>query len=101
MRTYGDELVDLLSAATDVLRDLPARAHRLTGPDLDAMLPVIDRLAAMAEVGRLTVTTEAADRGDVPSSFAELRDRDRDRDQDRPAWSGGMAPRPSRALLRA
>ncbi len=97
MRTYGDELVDLLSAATDVLRDLPARAHRLTGSDLDAMLPVIDRLAAMAEVGRLTVTTEAADRGDVPSSFAELRERDRDR----PAWSDGMAPRPSRALLRA
>ena len=99
MRTYGDELVDLLSAATDVLRDLPARAHRLAGPDLDAMLPVIDRLAAMAEVGRLTVTTEAVDRGDVPSSFVELRERDRDRD--RPAWSGGMAPRPSRALLRA
>ena len=97
MRTYGDELVDLLSAATDVLRDLPARAHRLTGSDLDAMLPVIDRLAAMAEVGRLTVTTEAVDRGDVPSSFAELRERD----WDRPAWSGGMAPRPSRALLRA
>lgn len=100
MRTYGDELVDLLSAATDVLRDLPARAHRLTGSDLDAMLAVIDRLAAMAEVGRLTVTTEAVDRGDVPS-FAELRERDRDRDRDRPAWSGGMPPRPSRALLRA
>ncbi len=97
MRTYGEELVEALSAATDVLRDLPSRAHRLTGSDLDAMLSVIDRLAAMAEVGRLTVTTEAVDRDDVPSSFAQARERDRDR----PAWSGGMAPRPNRALLRA
>ena len=83
MRTYGEELVEALSAATEVLRDLPARAHRLTGSDLDAMLPVIDRLAAMAEVGRLTVTTEAVDRDDVPSSFTEVRERDRDRS----AWS--------------
>lgn len=97
MRTYGDELVDLLSAATDVLRDLPARAHRLTGPDLDAVLPVLDRLAAMAEVGRLTVTTEAVDRGDGPSSFAEVRQRGRDQ----ATWPPGPAMHPTRALLRA
>ena len=38
---YGDELVAVLSAATAVLKELPARVHRLTGPDLDAVLPVI------------------------------------------------------------
>jgi hypothetical protein len=97
VRTYGEELVDLLSAATDGLRDLPARAHRLTGSDLEAMLPVIDRLAAMAEVGRLTVTTEAVDRGDVPSSLTEVRERHRDRS----TWSPHQGTRPSRALLRA
>jgi hypothetical protein len=41
---YGDELVAVLSAATDVLKDLRARVTRLTGSDLDAVLPVIDRL---------------------------------------------------------
>ena len=44
MRTYGDELVAVLSAATAVLSDLPARVHRLTGPDLAAVLPLVDRL---------------------------------------------------------
>ena len=42
---YGDQLVAVLSAATDLLADLPARVSRLTGPDLDVVLPVIDRLA--------------------------------------------------------
>jgi hypothetical protein len=41
---YGAELVAVLSAATDVLKDLRARVTRLTGSDLDAVLPVIDRL---------------------------------------------------------
>jgi hypothetical protein len=45
---YGDRLVAVLSAATDLLADLPARVSRLTGPDLDVVLPVIDRLAALA-----------------------------------------------------
>ena len=45
MGSYGDRLVAVLSAATDLLADLPARVSRLTGPDLDVVLPVIDRLA--------------------------------------------------------
>jgi hypothetical protein len=95
MPTYGEELVEALSAATDVLRELPARAHRLTGSDLEAMLPVIDRLAAMAEVGRLTVTTEAVDRGDLPAPFAVGRERVRDQ----ASWPPRQAVRPARPLL--
>ena len=49
---YGEELVAVLSAATDLLADLPARVTRLTGTDLDVVLPVIDRLAALAAAGR-------------------------------------------------
>ena len=70
MRTYGDELVAVLSAATAVLSDLPARVHRLTGPDLDALLPVVDRLAAVAGAGRFTVTADAVARGEVAGSQA-------------------------------
>src|SRR6478735_3022295 len=70
MRTYGDELVAVLSAATAVLSDLPARVHRLTGPDLHAVLTVVDRLAAVAAAGRVTLTAEAADRGEVAGSQA-------------------------------
>ena len=70
MRTYGDELVAVLSAATAVLSDLPARVHRLTGPDLDAVLPLVDRLAAVAAAGRFTITADAVDRGEVASSQA-------------------------------
>ena len=63
MRTYGDELVAVLS-------DLPARVHRLTGADLDAVLPLVDRLAAVAAAGRFTLTADAVDRGEVASSQA-------------------------------
>ena len=35
---YGDRLVAVLSAATDLLADLPARVSRLTGPDMDVVL---------------------------------------------------------------
>src|SRR6478752_4216257 len=70
MRTYGDELVAVLAAATAVLSDLPARVHRLTGPDLDAVLPLVDRLAAVAGAGRFTPAADAVDRGEVASSQA-------------------------------
>src|SRR6476469_5313826 len=70
MRTYGDELVAVLSAATAVLSDLPARVHRLTGSDLDAVLPLVDRLAAVAAAGRFTITAGAVDRGEVAWSQA-------------------------------
>jgi hypothetical protein len=70
MRTYGDELVAVLSAATAVLSDLPARVHRLTGPDLHAVLPLVDRLAAVAAAGRFTLTADAVDRGEVAGSQA-------------------------------
>ena len=50
MRTYGDELVAVLSAATAVLSDLPARVHRLTGPDLNRVLRSVDRLPEGVEV---------------------------------------------------
>ena len=48
VRTYGEELVAVLSAATQVLRELPGRVHSLTGSDLDVVLPVVDALAAAA-----------------------------------------------------
>src|SRR6478672_5332818 len=70
MRTYGDELVAVLSAATAVLKDLPARVHRLTGPDLDTVLPLVDALAAVAAAGRFTITADAVERGEVASSQA-------------------------------
>ena len=70
MRTYGGELVAVLAAATAVLSDLPARVHRLTGPDLDAVLPLVDRLAAVAAAGRFTLTADAVDRGEVAGSQA-------------------------------
>jgi hypothetical protein len=67
---YGDRLVAALSAATDLLADLPARVSRLTGPDLDVVLPVIDRLAALAGAARYTITADAEQRGEVASSQA-------------------------------
>ncbi len=70
VRGYGDELVAVLSAATVVLRELPAQVHRLSGPDLEAVLSVVDALAAVAGAGRFTVTAEAVERGEVASSQA-------------------------------
>jgi hypothetical protein len=67
---YGDEVVAVLSAATALLRDLPVRVARLTGPDLEVVLPVIDALAAVAAAGRFTVTAEAVQRGEVAASQA-------------------------------
>ena len=67
---YGDRLVAVLSAETDLLADLPARVSRLTGPDLDVVLPVIDRLAALAGAGRYTITADAESRGEIASSQA-------------------------------
>ncbi|HVD23796.1 MAG TPA: hypothetical protein VNC23_11940 [Lapillicoccus sp.] len=48
---YGDQLVAVLSAVADLLADLPARVSRLTGSDLEVVLPVVDRLAAVAGGG--------------------------------------------------
>ena len=70
VRCYGEELLTVLSAATAALKDLPARIPRLTGADLDAVLPVIDQLAAVAGAGRFTVTAEAVERGEVTASQA-------------------------------
>jgi hypothetical protein len=70
VRTYGEELVAVLSAATQVLRDLPGRVHALTGADLDVVLPVVDALAAAAGAGRFTLTAEAVARGEVAGSQA-------------------------------
>jgi Domain of unknown function (DUF222) len=67
---YGEQLVAVLSAATDLLADLPARVTRLTGPDLDVVLPVIDRLAALAGAGRYTITADAESRGEITASQA-------------------------------
>jgi hypothetical protein len=44
--------------------------HRLTGADLDALLPVVDRLAAVAAAGRFTITADAVARGEVTASQA-------------------------------
>jgi len=70
VRSYGEELVAVLSAATDVVRDLPGRVHALTGADLDVVLPVVDALAAAAGAGRFTLTAEAVTRGEVAGSQA-------------------------------
>ena len=70
VRCYGEELVAVLSAATAALTDLPAEVHRLTGADLDVVLPVVDALAAVAGAGRYTVTAEAVERGEVAASQA-------------------------------
>ena len=70
VRCYGEELLAVLSAATAALTDLPARIPRLTGADLDAVLLVIDQLAAVAGAGRFTVTAEAVERGEVTASQA-------------------------------
>ena len=70
VRCYGEELLVVLSAATAVLKDLPARIPRLTGADLDAVLPAIDGRAAVASAGRFTVTAEAVERGEVTASQA-------------------------------
>ena len=67
---YGDQLVAVLSAAVDVLAELPARVSRLTGSDLEVVLPVVDRLAAVAGAGRYTITAEAVQRGEVAASQA-------------------------------
>jgi Domain of unknown function (DUF222) len=68
--TYGEQLVAALSAATGLLRDLPGRVSRLTGPDLDVVLPAVDALAAVAAAGRFTVAGEAQSRGEVAASQA-------------------------------
>lgn len=47
-RGYGEELVALLSAVTAALRCLPGQVHRLTEPDLAAVLPILDGLASVA-----------------------------------------------------
>jgi len=65
-----EELVAALSATTEVLGDLPVSAARLTGADLDAVLTVLDRLAAVAAAGRFTLAAEAEQRGEVAGSQA-------------------------------
>ncbi len=56
----ADELVGALSTATDVLLDLPVAASTLTGPDLDAVLKTVNRLASprpYGPAGRAGLTT--------------------------------------------
>ncbi len=65
-----EELIAALSAATEVLEELPVSVSRLTGADLDAVLTVIDRLAAVAAAGRFTLAAEAEQRGEVAGSQA-------------------------------
>lgn len=68
--TWGcsDELVAALSAVTRLLEDLPVQAYRLGSRDLDVVLGVADRLAAVAAASRFTLTSEAHQRGDVEAS---------------------------------
>jgi uncharacterized protein DUF222 len=68
--TERDDLVAVLSAATAVLLGLPSEVHRLTGLDLDAVLGVVDGLAAAAAAGRFTIAREAQERGEVAASQA-------------------------------
>ena len=64
----GDELVAALSAAIDLLADLPASVCRLDGGDLDRVMPLLDQVSAIAAAGRFTVASEADQRGEVRSS---------------------------------
>ena len=66
----SDELVAVLSAAADMLASLPVSVSRLTGADLDAVLSVVDRLAAVAAAGRFTLAAEAEQQGLVMGSQA-------------------------------
>ena len=68
--TWGcsDELVAALSAVTRLLEDLPVQVCRLGSHDLDTVLGVADRLAAVAAASRFTLTSEADQRGDVRAS---------------------------------
>jgi hypothetical protein len=68
--TSGEELTALLAAVTAVFEALPGQLHRLTGPDLDAALSAVDRVAAVAAGTRFTLTAEAVARGEVASSQA-------------------------------
>ncbi|HEU4999304.1 MAG TPA: DUF222 domain-containing protein [Lapillicoccus sp.] len=67
---YGDELVAVLDAALEALRDLPASVHRLTGAELGAVLTVVDEVGALSGAGRFTITAEAVERGEVAASQA-------------------------------
>jgi hypothetical protein len=69
-RTYGEQLAAMLAAAAQELRQLSARAHRLTGADLDTVLPLVDALTAVAAAGRFTIAAEAEGRGEVAASLA-------------------------------
>ena len=64
----GDELVAALSSVTEVLVDLPVSVCRLTGAELEVVLGVVDRLAAVAAAGRFTIAGEADARGEVAAS---------------------------------
>ena len=68
--TTGDELTALLASVAGVFEALPAQVHRLTGADLDAVLPMVDRVAAVAAGTRFTLTAEAVERGEVAASQA-------------------------------
>ena len=67
---YGDELIAVLDAALEALRELPAAVHRLTGPELGAVLAVVDQVGALSGAARFTITAEAVERGEVASSQA-------------------------------
>ncbi len=64
----GDELVAALSATSGVLEELPVTVCRLGGGDLETVLGVVDRLAAVAAAARFTLASEAEQRGEVRCS---------------------------------
>ena len=66
--SYGGDLVAGLTAAIELLTELPEAVHRLSGAELDSVLPVVDRLAAVSAAGRFTIAAEASSRGEVAAS---------------------------------
>ena len=70
VRTWGcsEELVAALSAVTGVLEDLPVTVCRLGSGELEQVLAVVDRLAAVAAAARFTLVSEADQRGDIRCS---------------------------------
>ena len=57
-----------LASTADLLRALPAVLWQASGADLGVVLGELDQVAALASAGRVAVTAEALERGEVASS---------------------------------
>ena len=70
LRTYGDAMLAVVSAARVALQGLPDNVHRLTSRELEGVLAEVDGLGAVVGAARFTLAAEAVERGDVSASQA-------------------------------